>query len=111
MTSQSKNDRERTMPRPSTEIQCIRDERHEHLLRAAAHMFARKGLTATTISDIAAAANVSHGLAYHYFTSKEEIFRHTKEVYYGHPIEKECSFSLPAVVTYLRTFVAPTTLF
>ena len=63
------------MPRPSTENQRIRDERHEHLLRAAAHVFARKGLTATTISEIAAAAHVSHGLAYHYFASKEEIFR------------------------------------
>jgi AcrR family transcriptional regulator len=63
------------MPRLSTENQRIRDERHRHILRAAAHMFARKGLMATTISDIAAAAHVSHGLAYHYFASKEEIFR------------------------------------
>ena len=63
------------MPRPSTENQRIRDERHRHILRAAAHVFARKGLMATTISDIAAAAHVSHGLAYHYFASKEEIFR------------------------------------
>lgn len=63
------------MPRQSTENQRIRDERHQHILRAAAHVFARMGLTATTISDIAAAANVSHGLAYHYFASKEEIFR------------------------------------
>jgi AcrR family transcriptional regulator len=57
------------MPRPSTENQRIRDERHRHLLRAAARVFARKGLMATTISDIAAAAHVSHGLAYHYFAS------------------------------------------
>ena len=62
------------MPRLPTENQRIRDERHRHILRAAAHVFARKGLMATTISDIAAAAHVSHGLAYHYFTSKEEIF-------------------------------------
>jgi AcrR family transcriptional regulator len=63
------------MPRLPTENQRIRDERYRHILRAAAHVFARKGLMATTISDIAAAANVSHGLAYHYFASKEEIFR------------------------------------
>ncbi|HTK08178.1 MAG TPA: TetR/AcrR family transcriptional regulator [Ktedonobacteraceae bacterium] len=63
------------MPRLSAENQRIRDERQEHLLRAAAHVFARKGLTATTIADIAAVAHVSHGLAYHYFASKEEIFR------------------------------------
>jgi AcrR family transcriptional regulator len=69
------NDGEQAVPRPSSENQRIRDARHEHILRAAAHVFARKGLMATTISDIAAAAHVSHGLAYHYFASKEEIFR------------------------------------
>jgi AcrR family transcriptional regulator len=69
------NDGEQSMPRPSTENQRIRDERYEHILRAAAHVFARKGLMAPTISDIAAAAHVSHGLTYHYFASKEEIFR------------------------------------
>jgi len=63
------------MPRLPNENQRIRDERHRHILRAAAHVFARKGLMATTISDIAVEANVSHGLAYHYFSSKEEIFR------------------------------------
>jgi len=63
------------MPRPSIENQRIRDERHEHILRAAARVFARKGLAAATIAEIAAAANVSHGLTYHYFASKEEIFR------------------------------------
>jgi Bacterial regulatory proteins, tetR family len=62
MTSQSKNDGERAMPRPSNENQRIRDERHAHILRAAAHVFARKGLMATTISDIAAAALVAMGL-------------------------------------------------
>lgn len=63
------------MPRPSTTNQRIRDERQEQILRAAVHVFARKGLEATTIADIAAAAHVSHGLTYHYFTSKEEVFR------------------------------------
>jgi AcrR family transcriptional regulator len=63
------------MPRPSTANQRIRDERYGHILRAAARVFARKGLQATTIADIATAAQVSHGLIYHYFASKEEIFR------------------------------------
>ena len=63
------------MPRSSAENQRIRDERQAHILHAAAHVFARKGLAAATIADIAAEANVSHGLTYHYFESKEEIFR------------------------------------
>ncbi|MHB1651504.1 MAG: TetR/AcrR family transcriptional regulator [Desulfitobacteriaceae bacterium] len=52
----------------------IRDERQEQILRAALQVFARKGLAATKISDIAAAAKLSHGLIYHYFKSKDEIF-------------------------------------
>lgn len=54
--------------------QRIRDRRREQILEAAARVFARKGLAATKIADIAAAADVSHGLAYRYFASKDEIF-------------------------------------
>ncbi len=52
----------------------IRDERREQILRAALQVFAQKGLAATKISDIAATAQLSHGLIYHYFKSKDEIF-------------------------------------
>lgn len=37
-------------------------------------MFARRGLAASRISDIAAEAGISHGLLYHYFEGKEEMF-------------------------------------
>ena len=62
------------MPRQSSQNQRIRDDRRQQILRAAAHVFAREGLAATTIADISQAAGVSHGLAYHYFDSKEDIF-------------------------------------
>jgi AcrR family transcriptional regulator len=45
----------------------------EKILQAATAVFAAKG-RAATMADIAAKAGVSQGLAYHYFTSKEEIF-------------------------------------
>jgi len=51
-----------------------REERKEQILRAAATVFARKGLTNTKIADIAAEAGISHGLAYRYFASKEDVF-------------------------------------
>ena|SRR5215469_5784804 len=63
------------MPRIPAENQRIRDERTAQILRAAAHVFARNGLAATKITDIGDAAGISHGLVYHYFDSKEEIFR------------------------------------
>lgn len=62
------------MPRSSEEYQRIRDERREQIMRAALKVFARKGLAATKISDIAAAADLSYGLIYHYFRDKEELY-------------------------------------
>lgn len=52
----------------------IREEQKERILQAAKAIFAHKGFSETKMSDIAAAANVSYGLAYHYFTNKEAIF-------------------------------------
>jgi AcrR family transcriptional regulator len=62
------------MPRTEEANQRIRDERKEQVLQAAAKVFARKGLADAKIVDIAAAAGISHGLAYRYFSSKEEVF-------------------------------------
>jgi AcrR family transcriptional regulator len=61
-------------PRSAAANQHIKDARREALLVAARHVFARKGLAATRISDIAAEAQVSQGLVYHYFTTKEALF-------------------------------------
>src|SRR2546429_2731044 len=52
----------------------IREEQKERILEAAKALFAHKGFSETKMSDIAAAANVSYGLAYHYFANKEAIF-------------------------------------
>lgn len=52
----------------------IRDERRAEIISAALKLFASKGLQATKVADIAAALNISQGLMYHYFRSKEEIF-------------------------------------
>lgn len=52
----------------------IREEQKEHILEAAKAIFAHKGFSETKMSDIAAAANVSYGLAYHYFANKEALF-------------------------------------
>lgn len=62
------------MPRNKEASDQIRDERRQQLLGHALRLFVRKGLSATRMQDIAEAAGVSQGLAYHYFASKEEIF-------------------------------------
>ncbi|SRR5579875_3254320 len=62
------------MPRTEASNQQIRDERREQILQAAIKVFARQGFSAAKIADIAKAAQTSHGLLYHYFDNKEEIF-------------------------------------
>lgn len=44
-----------------------------HILEAALGLFEKKGYAATTLRDIAAAADVSLGLTYRYFRSKEDL--------------------------------------
>jgi TetR/AcrR family transcriptional regulator, cholesterol catabolism regulator len=47
--------------------------RREQLVDAALGVFAAKGVDGTSIKDIAAAASVTPGLLYHYFSSKEAL--------------------------------------
>jgi AcrR family transcriptional regulator len=61
-------------PRTEEQNAQIKDERREQILKAALKVFAHRGFAATKVGDIAAAAGLSHGLVYHYFASKEEIF-------------------------------------
>ncbi len=61
------------MPRSEEANEEIRKETTKKILEAAKDVFATKG-RAATIADIAEKAQVSQGLAYHYFSSKEEIF-------------------------------------
>jgi AcrR family transcriptional regulator len=61
-------------PRSKEQFEQIKDERREQLLLAALKVFSRRGLAATKIGDIASEAGLSHGLVYHYFQSKDEIF-------------------------------------
>lgn len=48
-------------------------ERKRQILDRSAEIFARKGVTATTIREIADAVGVYSGALYHYFPSKEAI--------------------------------------
>ncbi|PEA23652.1 TetR family transcriptional regulator [Bacillus cereus] len=52
----------------------IRDERREQILAAALSVFSRRGVAGTKMSMIVKEAGISHGLVYHYFKSKEELF-------------------------------------
>lgn len=56
------------------EAQHLKDQRYEQISKAAMELFGQKGFAAAKISDIMALAGLSHGLFYHYFHSKEEVY-------------------------------------
>ncbi len=62
------------MPRNREQNEQMRSQRTEQILAASLRLFARRGLSATKISDIAAETGMSQGLIYHYYRSKEEIY-------------------------------------
>jgi AcrR family transcriptional regulator len=62
------------MARNKDTNQKMLDSRREQIMSNALKVFAVKGLSATKISDIAAASGFSQGLIYHYYRSKEELF-------------------------------------
>jgi AcrR family transcriptional regulator len=69
-----KSDKRKIMPRTEEANQRIREERREQILDVASRVFARKGLAGTRIADIASEGEMSQGLIFRYFASKEEIF-------------------------------------
>lgn len=50
------------------------DIRREHLLVAARRLFAERGFSAVSMSDIATEAGVARGLVNHYFGTKRDLF-------------------------------------
>lgn len=61
------------------------DERRTQLIDVALAVFAEKGVEATTVKDLSAAAGVAQGLLYHYFRSKEDLLRAALERHYFLP--------------------------
>jgi AcrR family transcriptional regulator len=60
----------------ASKAEVVSDFRRAQILEAARQSFARHGLGATTVDDIARAAHVAKGTVYLYFKSKDEILRH-----------------------------------
>jgi TetR/AcrR family transcriptional regulator, fatty acid metabolism regulator protein len=64
-----------------TDRSIVQLEKRRQILDGAIRVFARKGFHAARVGDVAEEAGVSHGLVYHYFTSKDElletVFRET----------------------------------
>ncbi len=55
-------------------LNSLADMRKNDLIISALKMFCKKGYHSTTINDIVKKAKCSHGLFYHYFKNKKELF-------------------------------------
>lgn len=73
-----------------------------NLVAAAKAVFERSGFLDARISDIAVEAGLSHGSFYHYFESKEEIFREVAEA-----VEEKLSSPLGEVILDPKSKASP----
>lgn len=62
------------MPRSKEQFQKIKDARENQILESALYFFALRGYDGVSGDDITKNVGCSHGLLYHYFKSKEELF-------------------------------------
>ena len=63
------------MPRTKEQNEAIRAEKRQLIMDTALKLFAEKGYSSTSINDIAQQANISKGLMYNYFDSKEDVLQ------------------------------------
>jgi len=62
-------------PKSKEQFEIIRSQSRVNIMQTALELFARKGYFNTSIQQIAKEANISKGLLYNYFKSKEELLR------------------------------------
>jgi AcrR family transcriptional regulator len=62
-------------PRTEEQFEEIRKEKRELILKAALEEFAEHGYHASSINAVAKKANISKGLIYNYFESKEDLLK------------------------------------
>lgn len=62
-------------PRTSAQFEKIREQKRKLILQKALLLFAQKGMQDTSMNEIAERANISKGLIYNYFESKEALIR------------------------------------
>ncbi len=65
------------MPRTTEQNKALKEKRRNRLLNVSLKMFAIKGYALVTTDSISKGARISHGLFYHYFSSKDDAFQVT----------------------------------
>jgi AcrR family transcriptional regulator len=68
------------MPRTKKQFEEMRKLTRKKIQTAALHLFARKGLSATNVQEIADIAGISIGLLYKHYRTKEDMFYELVEI-------------------------------
>ncbi|PGZ96109.1 TetR family transcriptional regulator [Bacillus pseudomycoides] len=82
-------------PLNENQLQQIRNKRKEQIMESALKVFARRGINGTKMSMIATEANISPGLLYRYFKSKDELFTTLVQRAMKESIDGLCFYHLP----------------
>ena len=62
------------MPKSAAQNKAIQEKRRQDIKEKALRLFAIKGYDQVSVDDICKAGKCAHGLFYHYYESKEELF-------------------------------------
>jgi AcrR family transcriptional regulator len=63
------------MPKTQQQYEKLRNDKRNYIKEIALRLFAEKGYNVTSINQIAKEANMSQGLMYNYFQSKEDLLK------------------------------------
>ena len=92
------------MPRRAAQNEAIRDKRKDKMMNKTLKLFAIKGFDSITIDDISKASNCAHGLFYHYFDVKEDLYNAIVTLYETKYASKLLNYDeiekMPAFVLY-----------
>lgn len=62
------------MPRTKLQYELIRNERKDLILTAALFIFSTKGYNSASMDEISKTVGCSHGLLFHYYSSKKDLY-------------------------------------
>lgn len=86
-----------------------KERRRQEIMQAALELFVSKGYAATKVTDIAKRANMSTGLMFHYFESKEKLYEELIQMGLkgtAYPGERKCDHAIDFFVRFTEDLFA-----
>ena len=97
-------------PRTPEQFKEIREEKKRLIMEVGLELFANEGYHSTSISKITKAANISKGLMYNYFESKEDLLKQIavegiNEVFESFDMNKDGSLTKEEFIHFIKELV------